>query len=123
RPAVGAAAGGLEQLYFLRLVQRPVGVFADVDPVQRRLRQKDAARLDPFGDGPGDERQQQRRDVVAVRVGVGQDDDAAVAQTRQIEVLPEAATERNDQVRELFVLEHLRQRRALRIQYLAQQRQ
>ena len=70
-----------------------------------------------------DERQQQRRDVVAVGVGVRQDDDLAVAQPRELEVLAEAAAERGDQIRQLLVLEHLRERRALRVEHLAAQRQ
>ena len=41
-----------------------------------------------------DEREQQRRDVVAVRVGVGEDDDLAVAELVELEVLAEAAAER-----------------------------
>ena len=72
---------------------------------------------------PVDEGEQQRRDVVAVRIGVGQDDDLAVAQPRELEVLAEAAAERGHQVRELLVLEHLRERRALGVQHLAAQRQ
>ena len=70
-----------------------------------------------------DERQQQRRDVMAVRVGVRQDDDAAVAQPRQVEALADAAAERGHQIRQLLVLEHLRERRALGVQHLAAQRQ
>ena len=72
---------------------------------------------------PVDERQQQRRDVVAVGVGVGEDDDPAVAQPREIEVLAQPAAERRDEVRQLLVLEHLGQRRALGVQHLAAQRQ
>ena len=70
-----------------------------------------------------DERQQQRRDVIAVGIGVGEDDDLAVAQLRQLEVLAEPAAERGDEIRELLVLEHLRQRRAFGVQHLAAQRQ
>ena len=58
-----------------------------------------------------------------VRVGVGQDDHPAVAQAGQVEVLAEAAAERRDEIRQLLVLEHLRQRRALGVQHLAAQRQ
>ena len=70
-----------------------------------------------------DERQQQRRDVVAVRVGVGEDDDLAVAQARQVEALAHPAAERGDEVGELLVLEHLGERHALGVHHLAAQRQ
>ena len=67
--------------------------------------------------------EQERGDVVAVRVGVGEDDDLAVAQLRQLEVLAEAAADRGHQIGQLLVLEHLGQRRALGVQHLAAQRQ
>ena len=55
-------------------------LLADVDAIERRLRQEDAAGGDQLRHVPVDERQQQRRDVMAVGVGVGEDDDLAVAQ-------------------------------------------
>ena len=67
--------------------------------------------------------EQQRRDVMPVRIGVGQDDDAAVAQAREVEALADAAAERGHQIRQLLVLEHLRERRALGVEHLAAQRQ
>ena len=105
------------------VVQRPVGFLADVDAIERRLREEDAALRDQAGHVAVDERQQQRRDVMAVGVGVGEDDDLAVAQPRRVEVLAEPAAERGDQVRQLLVLEHLRERRALGVEHLAAQRQ
>ena len=45
---------------------------------------------------------------MAVGVGVREDDDAAVAQPGEVEVLPETAAERGDQIGQLLVLEHLR---------------
>ena len=60
---------------------------------------------------------------MAVRVGVGEDDDAAVAQLRQLEALADAAAERGHEIRQLLVLEHLRERRALGVQHLAAKRQ
>ena len=120
RPAVAVL---LQQPIAVRIVERPEGVLGDVDAVERRLRQEDAARRDQARHVPVHERQQQRRDVVAVGVGVGEDDDAAVAEPRQVEVLADAAAERGDQVRELLVLEDLRRRCALGVQHLAAQRQ
>jgi hypothetical protein len=56
-----------------------------------------------------DERQQKGRNVIAVRIGVGEDDDLAVTQFRKVEVLAEPAADRRDQIRQLLVLEYLRQ--------------
>ena len=61
--------------------------------------------------------------MVAVGVGVRQDDDLAVAQLVDVEGLPEAAAERGHQVRQLLVLEHLGGRHVLGVQHLAAQRQ
>ncbi len=55
-----------QDLLFVRVIERPVRLFADVDSVQRRLRQKDVPRLNQWPQVPVEERQQQRRDVVAV---------------------------------------------------------
>ena len=60
---------------------------------------------------------------MAVRVRVGKDDHFAVAKPREVEVLAEAAAERRDEIGQLLVLEHLRQRRALGVEHLAAQRQ
>ena len=107
----------------VRVVERPERLLADVDAVERRLREVDLAVGDQLRQVAVDERQQQRRDVVAVGIGVGEDDDLAVAQPREVEVLAEAAAERGHQIGQLLVLEHLRQRRALGVQHLAAQRQ
>src|SRR3954465_16042256 len=61
--------------------------------------------------------------MVALRVGVGKDDDLAVPEARQLEVLAEAAAERGDEIGELLVLEHLRERRAFRVEHLAAERE
>ena len=51
-----------------------------LDPVQRRLRDVDVAALDQLRHVAEEEREQQRADVRAVHVGVGHQDDLAVAQ-------------------------------------------
>ena len=58
-----------------------------------------------------------------VGVRVRQDDDAPVAQACELEVLAQAAAERRHQVRQLLVLEHLRERCALGVEHLPAQRQ
>ena len=60
---------------------------------------------------------------MAVRVGIGEDDDLAVAQAREIEALADAAAERGHQIRQLLVLEHLAGRHPLGVHHLAAQRQ
>ena len=107
----------------MRIVERPVRLLADVDAVERRLREEHPAVGDELRQVAIEEREQQRRDVVAVGIGVGQDDDAAVAQPRQVEALAHPAAERGDQIRELLVLEHLGERHAFGVHHLAAQRQ
>ena len=69
----------------VRVVGRPVGLLADVDAVERRHGDEDPAAADELGQVPVEEREQQRRDVVAVGVGVGEQDDALVAQACEVE--------------------------------------
>ena len=59
----------------------------------------------------------------AVHVGVGHDDDAAVAQLAEIEAVADAAAQRLDQVLQLLVLPQLVGRGAGDVQDLAAQRQ
>ena len=78
---VAASVGVLlQQPIAVRIVERPVRLLADVDAIERRLREEDLAARDELRQVAVEEREQQRGDVVAVRVGVGQDDDPAVAQ-------------------------------------------
>ncbi|MGC4082644.1 MAG: hypothetical protein QM736_11165 [Vicinamibacterales bacterium] len=69
----------LSMCVLLRVVERPVGLLADVDAVERRLREIDLARGHELRQVAIDEREQQRRDVVAVGVGIREDDDLPVA--------------------------------------------
>ena len=55
------------------------------DLIERRLRDVNLARAHQFGHLPEEKGQQQRANVRAVHVGIGHDDDAAVAQFRDIE--------------------------------------
>src|SRR5258708_12764210 len=55
---------------------------------------------------------------MAVGIGVREDDDLAVADARQVEVLAQAAAERRDEIGQLLVLEHLRKRSALGVEHL-----
>ncbi len=67
----------------IRVVHRVDRLGALRQPVQRRLRQIDMPVPHQFRQFAVEERHQQRGDVRAVHVGVGHDDDAAVAQLRR----------------------------------------
>src|SRR5437867_10034443 len=97
----------LQQSIAMRIVERPERLLADVYPIERRLRQEHLAAGNELRKVTVDEREQQRRDVMTVGVRVGEDDDPAVAQTREVEVLPKPASERRDEIRQLLVLQHL----------------
>ena len=69
-----------------------------------------------------EERQQQRADVAAVDVGIGHEDDLAVAQLRHVEIRANARAERRDHRHELFVAVDLVEARFLHVEHLAPQR-
>ena len=87
-----------------RARRAPSALLADLDPVERRQRQVDVAVLDQLAQVAVEERQQQRRDVMAVAVGIDQEEDLAVAQLVLVEVVADAAAERGDDVLELALL-------------------
>ena len=81
---------------------------APLDAVERRLRDEDVAALDQLLHVAEEERQQQRADVRAVHVGVGHDDDLAVAQLGGVEiVLADAGADGRDHGADFFVAQHL----------------
>ena len=96
---LAALADLLQDLRPVGLIQRPIRFFAHVDAEERRLRDVDIALVDERAHVAVKERQQERGDVVPVRVGVHQQDDLVVAQLRHVEVLAEPAAERVDDVR------------------------
>src|SRR5215813_10438500 len=112
----------LQQPVTMRTVERPERLLADVDPIQGRLRKKHLAARDQLWEMAIDEREQQRGDVMAVGIGVREDDDAAVAKPREIEAFSETAAEGGDEIRELLVLEHLGQGHPFRVHHLPAQR-
>ena len=73
------------------------GVFAQGagrNPIERRQGHEDPALTDRLGHDPIEEGDEQRRDVGAVHVRVGHDDDAVVAQLVGVEVIaPRAAAD------------------------------
>ncbi len=79
-----------------------------LDAEERRLRDVDVAALDELGHVAEEEGEQQGADVRAVDVGVGHEDELAVAQLGGVEVvLADAAAERRDHGADFLVAEHL----------------
>ena len=70
-----------------------------------------------------EERQQKGANVGAIDVGVRHDDDAVVAELREIEVLLDTRTKRGDQDLDLLVLEHFVEPGLLHVEDLAFERQ
>src|SRR6478609_573085 len=122
-----AAAGGLarEQLRvaFTVAVDVVVRGIGPLDPVQRRLREVDVAVFDQRAHVAEQQRHQQRRDVLAVDVGIGHEHDLVVAQLGDVEVLANAGAEGGDHGLDLGIAERLVQPGTLDVQDLAAQRQ
>ena len=87
----------------MRVVARPVRLLADVDAVERRLGDVDVPLADQLRHVAEEEGQQQRRDVVAVGVGVHEQDDLAVAQAVEVELLAGAGADGGHQVVQFLV--------------------
>jgi hypothetical protein len=85
-----------------------------LDLEERRLRDVDEALADQLGHLAEEEGQQQRADVRAVDVRVGHDDDLVVAELLEVEgalaAVADAGADRDDQVPDFGVLQHLVQR-------------
>ena len=79
-----------------------------LDLVERRLRDVDVVALDQLGHVAEEEGEQQRADVRAVDVGVGHEDDFAVADFGGVEVVfADAAAQGGDHGADFLVAEHL----------------
>src|SRR4029079_15155676 len=76
-----------EELRERRLVLDGALLLALLDAIERRLAEVQVAAVDELLVVPVEEREQERADVAAVDVGVGQHDDAVVPQLREVEVL------------------------------------
>ena len=83
----------------------------------------DAAGVDERLHLPEEEREQQRADVAAVDIGVGQDADLVVAPLLDVELLADAGADRRDQRLDLEVLEHPVEAGPLDVEDLAPDRQ
>ena len=95
----------------------------DLDPVQRRHRGVNASGREHRPHVAVEEGEQQRPDVRAVDVGVGHDDDLAVAHGVGVERAPRPGAQHLDERGALAVLEHVADRRLLDIEDLSADRQ
>src|SRR5690606_19259009 len=87
---------------------------------QRRLRDVNVSPVDELAHLPVEEREQKRTDVRSVDVGVRHDDDAVIAQFRDVELVGSDATaKRGDQRADLLVAEHFVETRLLDVEDLA----
>src|SRR5512145_1589763 len=105
------------------VVERPECLLAEVNSVQRWLSEKHFAAGDELRQMTIQKRQQERRDVVPVGIGIRKNDDFAVPQLCRVEALAHSASERGDQIGQLFILEHACQREAFGVHYLPTKRQ
>ena len=97
--------------------------FLRVTMIKRRLGDVDPAAADQFLHVAEEERQQQRADVRAVHVGVGHDDDLAVAAFFHVEIVADAAAQGADDRADFLVAEHLDEVGFLDVQDFSAQRQ
>src|SRR5690554_5254939 len=112
-----------KDLIALIIVERPIGLFTCIDPIERRLRDIDMPAPDELGQHPIKEGEQERRDMMAVAIGVHQEEDPAIAELRDIEIFSSAAAERAHDILKLAVAGDLRGRRALGVQDFAAERE
>ena len=115
----------LDQLAHHLFVRLDVADFAALlDFEERWLSDVDTAVLDQFAEVTEDERQQQRADVAAVDVGIGHQDQLAVAPLLDVfELSTGRDSDRFEDVADLDVVENLGEDRFLDVQDFAAQRQ
>ena len=101
---------GREVRLLVGVTQRVVNLLAHRDPVQRGLRQEHMAGPNQLPHVPEEETEQQRHDVVAVTVGIHQQDDLVVPQGPHVEPLTHSRPQRLKQVTQFLVDQSLRGR-------------
>ena len=110
---------GLHLLFGLHVVDFLLVPHAE----QRRLGHVDVAAFDQVVHLAVEERQQQRADVRAVHVGVGHDDDLAVAAFGEVHFVADARPDGRDHAADLFVGQHFVFARLVGVDDLAAQRE
>src|SRR5581483_1467424 len=120
-----AVGGALHHdLHHLDIVLDVLLELSLLDAVQRRLRDVYVAALDQLIHVAEEEGKQQCANVRAVDVGVGHQDDLAVAQFGDVEVVfADAGAQRRDHGADFFVAQHLVVARLLDVEDLALKRQ
>ena len=91
------------------------------DLVERRLRDEDLPLPHELWHLSEQKGQQQRADVRAVDIGVGHDDDAAVAEFRDVKIFSDSALQRLNEDANFFEAENLIQACLLNIEQLSTQ--
>lgn len=107
----------------LRVGIDPLVELARLNPVERRLGDKQMPVIDELGHVAEEEGEQQGADVGAVDVGVRHQDNAVVAQLGGVELVVDARPQRGDDSPDFFVGEHLVGWRLLHVEDFTPQRQ
>ena len=107
----------------MRVVAGVAALFARHEPIERRLGEEQVPGAHDLGHLLEEERHQQRRDMRAVHIGVGHDDDTVVAQRARVAVLARPAAQCQRQVGNFAVGADLVGGRARNVQDLAADRQ
>src|SRR6266571_6157557 len=113
----------LREVFALLLRVRVVEILAFLDLVQGRLRDVDEPAIEERPHVSEEQREQQRRDVLAVDVRIGHRDDLVVPDLCEIELFADARPDRGDQRPNLLVLQHLIESRLLDVQDLPAKRE
>ena len=120
----GVGQAGVEQLgLHLLFGLHVVGFLLVPHAEQRRLGHVDVAAFDQVVHLAVEEGQQQRADVRAVDVGVGHDDDLAVAALGEVHFLADARADGRDHAADFFVGQHFVFARLVGVDDLAAQRE
>ena len=94
------------------------------DAIERRLRDEDVSALDELLHMPEEEREQERANVRAVHVGIGHQDDFAVPQFRNVEIVfTNTSAQRRNHGADFLMPQHLVVAGFLDVQDLSLERQ
>ena len=111
-----------KRLIHLAIIQHVLRVSSANHLIQRRLCDEDLPLTHEFAHLTEEKGEQQRADVRAIDIGVSHDDDAAVAEFRDVEVFADAALQRLNENANFFEAEHLVEARLLDVEELSAQR-
>ena len=102
-------------------VEHPVRFFPDIDAIERRLPEIDAAGFNERSHVTIEKSEQKRRDVAPVAVGVGEENDLVVAQMVERTILADGAAEGVCDIAKLSVLVNLVRARRFGVEDFAAQ--